>query len=404
MLFKQLGKLALVSLLIIAITSMIGIQLFENSSSAIAAEKEWTIGVVSFPYIDAWIVAELTFVKWYAQYHDIKLRYATAGGKFTGEQQIKEGITLLETGVDGLIIEAAGSQTLKKLVDVAKEKGVPVITWDVPIDSPDVLMFVGVSQYGLGNRGGEYAKELLIEKYGAPESWEEPKTVFTIHGNPANSAYTARALGFESAFKNMPNINIESQLVYTVSEADSAKQMGIWLAMGNDFDVAWAPTGGGNLGIVEAVKKQGIDPSTKIIVASDAYPTTLDYIRRGIMKGSTDQPLPYYGAIALKYMVDYLEGKSLPEVGEIVTFGEGAGQINIEGGEQLGLDPWGYDEEIYLPVEVVDWKSAITPAEKEIFNYTFPWFKCKVALITKENVDSPALWGNFPADWAKAVR
>jgi hypothetical protein len=69
----------------------------------------------------------------------------------------------------------------------------------------------------------------------------------------------------------------------------------------------------------------------------------------------------------------------------------------------LGIDPWDKDEESILPAAIVDWETAARLQTEET-GFTFPWFKTGVPLITKDNVDSSAWWGNLPIDWAKAIR
>lgn len=365
-------------------------------SLAPAGPKKWKIGYVTYPFVDAWAVASETIAKWYAEdHHDIMELYTVVGSpEWTGLEQVKKGKELIEAvGVDGIVISAENPTVLKSLVDYATENNVPCMAYDVPVDSPDLLLYVGIANFDLGKEAAVKAREIMIEERG-----EVAGKVVVLVPPPEATSYRDRYNGYKSVWANDTNIEIVELGPLTVHTIDNAKKtVGSYLAAGNDFDVAWSYTGGTNIGIVQALLSEEMDPSEKILVASDAYPLTLDYIELGYMKGSTDQPVPYYAAICMKYMIDYLEGKSIPGVGDTIT----AADLDIEGEEHYGFDPWGYDEEIYLPAEVVDWKSNI--ARPENWEYTFPWFHVGVAVIDETNADLPGLWGNFPVKWEEAV-
>ena len=392
----NLMKFALLSMFVVSL--VIGTGTIIGGSAAAAEKKTWLIGVANYPDIDEWSVAVYTCMKWYAEDHNIKLKRVTGGGQFTGEVQLKKSRVLLEVGIDGLILQPTSPTTAKAIVDVAKEKGIPVIGYEYPTYSPDLVMHVGVSLYEMGKTAGEATRKLLIEKYGKPKG-----TILVLEGNPANAAEHTRSVAFKTVFKDDPDVKLKSIVTPIISLEKAATAVGIWLAAGNDLDASWGATPGLSLGTIEALKKHGIDPSTKILVANDGEPLMLNYIRQGVLKACTDQPVPFYGPIALKYMVDYLEGRPLPKVGSTITFGDGPNQLNIKGKKHLGIDPWAYDKEAILPAHIVDWGTKSRLQIKEV-GFTFPWFKTRVPLINKENVDLPAWWGNLPIDWAKAIR
>ncbi len=367
--------------------------------SAAAENKAWVIGVANYPDIDEWSVAVYTSMKWYAEDHNIILKRVTGGGQFTGEMQLKNAKQLLEIGgIDGLILQPTSPATAAGIVDLANEKGIPVIGYEYPTFSSGLLLHVGVSLYEMGQTAGEATRKMLIEKFGKPQG-----TVLVLEGNPSNAAEHTRAVAFKAVFKDDPDVIIKSIVTPIISIEKATIAVGAWLAAGKDLDAAWGATPGLILGIVEALRKHGVDPSTKILVANDGEFLILDYIRQGVIKATTDQPVPFYGPIALKYMIDHLEGRPIPKVGSTITYGDGPNQLDIKGNKHLGIDPWDKDEESILPAAIVDW-ATVAQLQTEETGFTFPWFKTGVPLITKENVDSSAWWGNLPIDWASAIR
>ncbi|MHA1687088.1 MAG: sugar ABC transporter substrate-binding protein [Candidatus Heimdallarchaeaceae archaeon] len=390
---KAVGKMVyIVILIVVAIVASVGTY-FGVTMTGPKPEAKLRIGLITYPYVDAWCAAAFTTTRWYLEDHDCEVYQVVGSTDWTGLQQVKGGKALIDKGVDGIILSCCEPQVTVELVRYAKEHGVPVACFDFAPDTSDILFFVGVSQYELGREGGLMVRRLLIQKFG-----EANGTVLVLTMPPSRVFNKQREAGFKSVFENDANVNIvELMLPASGSLADAKKAVCSYLETGKDFDAAWSSTGGTNLGIVEALKAEGIDPATKILISTDAYPTVLDLIREGELSGSCDQPTAFYGAITAKYLIDYIEGKPIPKIGDVVT------DLDIAGDLHLGYDPWAYDEEVYLPIHVVDWLSNCGSWIATTYNNTFPWYKVSVTLINETNVDLPSLWGNAPVNWAEVA-
>lgn len=389
---KAVGKTVYVLVLIAVIAvSIVATYYVTTMTAPTDGEKPLKIGLISYPYADAWCGAAFTTTKWYLEDHGCEVSQVVGSVDWSGMEQLKGGKALIDLGVDGIILTPTQPTVVAELVEYATEHGVPVACFDTPVDSSDILFYVGVSQYELGREAGLEAREYLIQKYG-----EVKGTVLVLTLPPSRVYNKERADGYESAFKDDSNVTLEELMIEVSGTLVDAKiAVESYLEAGKDFDVAWCSTGGTNLGIVEALESKGIDPSTKILVGSDCYPKVLELIREGKMTGSTDQPTAFYGAITAKYLIDYIEGKQIPEMDDVIN------NLNIEGNLHFGYDPWAYDNEVYLPVEVVDFKSNVGATLGEGFTSTFTWYKIGVVLVDKSNVNMTSLWGNSPIDWAR---
>jgi ABC-type sugar transport system substrate-binding protein len=362
--------------------------------------RKFNILCSTYPPMDEFISCQNTMIKWYAEDHNVNLYWAETSTDCAGEVQVKNAMAVLRTtDIDGVILCSPDAKPQKTITDYCKENNIPVIGFQEPTDSPDILMYVGTVPNIHGAMCGKAMKEALIEKFG-----EVKGNIFIVDTTPASVTHHARTLGFISEFKDEPNVIIHREEVKTITVDASKKVTTSYLELGNDFDAGWGPSGAMPEGIIQALKDfPGAKIEDKIIIGSEAYSNVMEGVRDGYVKAVTMPAAQYQGAIALKYLLDYLNGEKLPSIGTTID------KFVIEGGiPRKGFDPWNeeYIKEACLPAQVLSLQEAIKdyPDIKEYYTYDYPFWSQDVPIITQKEGNAPWVWGNFPYNWAEEVR
>ena len=94
-----------------------------------------------------------------------------------GQVQVIE--SLIQKGVDGILMSANDPDALKDVINKAMEAGIPVATWDSDSAESNRLFYAGTDNYHLGYACGEKMVELAEGK--------EDFKVVVLHGTPGAS-------------------------------------------------------------------------------------------------------------------------------------------------------------------------------------------------------------------------
>lgn len=332
---------------------------------------------------DPWMGAFTNAVEWYAE--DIGVNVDVSNGQFDSQKQIRDVRQMLREGVDGIIISPFEPDALAGVVEEAVEQGVPVFTANSTASTDAVSMFTAFGNENAAASAAELMIEQLEERYGEPQG-----QVVELVAPQRNPTFVARHEGFANRMQEEDGIEIVDQIM--VEESDQASitnRMGTRLQQGTDFDAIYCPDLNSELGTLaaldnaDALVERGNDEHI-IMTGIDAGPNVLDAIENGFMDGSVDQPNLFYGPISLEYLIDYLDADMdpsvLPEEGAEVT----ADDLEIQGGEHQGVNPW--EEPIWAP-------STVTTIESGGASHKF--FRTQGVTVTEENVGVPYIWGNI---------
>jgi len=343
--------------------------------SGFAKERgKYFFGLTSHRVVNVWEALFQESFRWYCEDHGYL--YNAMEARNDPALQLTQARRMVDMGVDGLIISAVESTAEIAAVKYAKEHNVPVITTNVDIYSPDVVMYIGFS----GVQAGEIlAKEVVkylrdkVEPIGKVEG-----TVLEIRGTMGSATGEDRHNGFMNVMNKYKDVKV----IVTVGDWDraQAKARAETILRGHKVDAIYGGNGPMAMGAVGALEALGKDPRNVFIATIDAMPSVLKAIGEGKVDVALDQPCPFYNPLAIHYLVTLIEkGKeALPKPGEIVTTED----LNIEGKKHQGVDIWAHDE-MWAPAPVVETK------------YGHPWLQTKGILVTKENYKLESLWGNL---------
>lgn len=113
-------------------------------------------------------------------------------------KQVRDVDSLIELGVDLLVVAPIDSAHGRALVNKAMGKGIPVIVADRRLPGSDYTAYVGGDNYAVGHNAAEYLISHL------PKGGE----VFEIRGHDGSSPVEMRHQGFVDALKKHPEFTI----------------------------------------------------------------------------------------------------------------------------------------------------------------------------------------------------
>lgn len=389
------SKIALI-LLIVACT-LVPLGVFGGTATAgetaTAQKDEFLLGFVAHEVRNTWEDFYTKAFNWYCrdiseQREDLKIKTTwTEAGQNTS-MQITQARRLIDMGIDGLIISPWGVDALRNVMNYAKQNGVPVICTNTVVNSGYPLMFVGYS----GRRSGGQLANRIIEylKTEVEPVGQIAGTVLEVSAGPGTPTKESRGAGFHEVIDKYENVEVITKNGKSARGVSKTVTLNS-LRSGTEFDAVYAQAGQMVLGAVGAFKSySSANPKNVYFATVDAFPDVLKEIEKGNINVALDQPPGFYNPIAVHYMIKYLrrgEG-ALPDYGDTVTTEE----LKIRTGtKHRGVDPWA--EPVWAPAKIkhmTEYGDEISPKNDH------RWFQTNAVIVTKENYDSPILWGNFP--------
>ncbi|NUU20288.1 MAG: sugar ABC transporter substrate-binding protein [Streptomycetaceae bacterium] len=301
------------------------------------------------------IVPLLTSPFWqaYKDYIPVKARESgvstlpTVNSDSDAAQQITDMNNLLNQGVKGLVVAPIDSAAIAAGLDQAQRRGVPVVAVDVAPDTGKVAMIVRADNRAYGTLACTYLGEKVTSG-----------KVVQIMGDLASTNGRERTQAFRDCMKqNHPQIQVLEIPTEWKAEKAAAGLAAV-LTANPDLRGVYMQAGGVFLApTLQQLKAKGMlhpvgDPNHITVVSNDGIPQELDAIRRGDIDATVSQPADDYAKYGLQYIKGAMEGKA---------FQPGP---TDHGSTIVRLPNGNLQDQLAAP------------------------------LVTQDNVDSPALWGN----------
>lgn len=220
--------------------------------------------------------------------------------------------TLLNQGVQALIVNPVDSAAIANSVQAAAAKKVPVIMMDVGPTSGKVYAVVRANNLLFGQQACEYIGKL---GHGVGHA-------AVLEGDLASINGKDRAAGFVSCMKkSFPKMKVLTYATKwdTPTAVNDAKTA---MSAYKDLKGIYNSFSGPDAGIIAAMKatgrfgKVGSSKANRVaLVETDGVPFELQYIRQGILDATVSQPVDGYAKYALQYAKDAVGGKPAPKVG-----------------------------------------------------------------------------------------
>lgn len=210
------------------------------------------------------------------------------------ERQIQQIDSLVESGIDLLVVAPNESNELDDIITKVQAKGIPVIYFDRKAATNDYTAFIGGSNVEAGKTMGEYAASL------------GSKFVMEITGAMSTSPAQERHDGFSHAMAEHKDINyVWKEADWTSDEAYRIVEEQI--KTGQLPDVVFCHNDGMATGVYKAVVESGIEGQIKIIGIDGLPGEGIEYVQFGHQVGT--YVYPTHGENIVKLALDILTGK-----------------------------------------------------------------------------------------------
>ena len=156
---------------------------------------------------------------------NVELRFAAAYD--SDERQVQQIDSLMNDGIDLLIVAPNQVQTISPAIDRAYDKGIPVIVFERKTSSQKYTAFISADNYEMGRVMGEYIVSRLHGQ----------GTVLEIKGLEGSSPAIERHNGFMDAIKDAPGIKVVGSLQGDWTEPTAYERTKQWLANNKDVRV-----------------------------------------------------------------------------------------------------------------------------------------------------------------------
>ena len=175
---------------------------------------------------DVWRDKQNAELRMGAYFHDnVELKFAAAYD--SDERQVQQIDSLVNDGIDLLIVAPNQVSTISPAIDRAYDKGIPVIVFERKTSSQKHTAFISADNYEMGHVMGDYIVSRL-HGHG---------TVLEIRGLEGSSPAIERHNGFTDAIKNAPGIKVVASLQGDWTEPTAYETTKQWLDNNKDVRV-----------------------------------------------------------------------------------------------------------------------------------------------------------------------
>ena len=239
----------------------------------------------------------------------VQLKFAAAYD--SDERQIEQIDSLVNSGIDLLIVAPNQVQTISPAIDRAYDKGIPVIVFERKTNSRKYTAFMSADNYEMGRQMGEYIVTRL----------KGEGRVLEITGLKGSSPAIERHKGFVEAVQDAPGIQVVASLQGDWTEETAYNTTRQWLASHPDahIDLVFGANDRTAMGARRAFEEVFRNTDTRFSQRGDGLPLYcgidglpgkaggIRLVRDSILDASYIYPT--YGDRLLQLAVDILDGK-----------------------------------------------------------------------------------------------
>ena len=265
-------------------------------------EKKFVIGVSQCSE-DIWRHKLNDELRMGAYFHEgVELKMANADDN--DQRQIAQIDSLVESGIDLLIVAPNQTTLLAPAIDRAYDKGIPVIVFDRKTDSKKFTAYIGADNEAMGRQMGEYIATELGGK----------GRVLEIMGLKGSSPAIERHRGFADALSHYPDIELVASLQGDWTEKSAVEAIRKYEGDLTDINYVFGQNdrmavGARKVLLAASDGKPGTSPSIRFC-GIDGLPGEgggLECVRDSVLSASFIYPT--HGDEVLQLAIDILENK-----------------------------------------------------------------------------------------------
>lgn len=206
---------------------------------------------------------------------------------------------LTNTGANGIAISTSDASMVTKSINLAVDKGIPVVTFDSDAPQSKRFAFHGVDDMDCGMRVmSELAKAMSGKG-----------TIAVLAGNQNAPNLQKRVDGVKMELKKYPNIKFAGVYYHKETPQDATAKVEE-VQNAHPEITGWAMVGGWPLFTDAMLKWQ---PGKVKIVAVDALPAQLPYVEKGVAQVLLAQQVYKWGYRSVELLLDKIVNDKQPE-------------------------------------------------------------------------------------------
>ena len=239
-----------------------------------------------------------------AKKHGVELLEANSNNKPDKEVQLIN--TYIANKVDAIAIAPLSAKSSVSALERAREKGIPVIIYNLTLESDLVAASIGSDQFDIGASTGKAARAYIESKLGG-----KAKIAILAFQSQLPEQSSMRTNGFKSEVTKLPGVTIVSEQDAWLTE-QAVKKVGDILTANPGIRVIWSANEGGTVGAVMAVKNAG--KAGKIAVfGTDTSEQLAGFLLddANILQAITGQRPFEIGSMAVESAVKVLKGEKV---------------------------------------------------------------------------------------------
>ncbi|WP_247004391.1 sugar ABC transporter substrate-binding protein [Halosolutus gelatinilyticus] len=322
-----------------------------------------------------WVTAFYEAGELYAEQEGIE--YDVVSHDQDSAEQVTDIRQFVAQGYDA-IIAAPFDEAVDNAIDEAAAEDIPVFTVNDPGTTDSIKTFTA-----FGNaEAGETCAELMVEALEEQRPDRESYSVLHVRGD-FNQQSNARTDGFDEYIDGQDRVEVVDTIRTDWSVDDSQSTTEDYLSANDPPDGIYATNMTCGIGVQNALEQLNLAyPSGHddhiVHTQPDAGPDVNPLIKDGYIDATVDQPVHFYIPLAMKQLLDYLDGgdEALPQPGDTVDENDYSFTPIEHEGAELWSDP------IWAPAEVTERNGHTHVLTAGV-------------VVTEENVDRPGLWGNI---------
>jgi ribose transport system substrate-binding protein len=213
---------------------------------------------------------------------------------------------LTRRGADGIAVSASEANTITPSIDKAVEKGVAVMCFDSDAPQSKRFAYYGTDDVSCGARiMSELAKEM-----------GEKGTVAILGGNQSAPNLQKRVAGAKEVLGKFPGLKLNNpDVFYHVETPEKAAEAVQSAQNANPRIQGWAFIGGWPLFTADALKWP---PGSVKVVACDALPAQLNYLRDGHVQALFAQDCYGWGTKSLDILLNKIVNNQTPPDAKVI--------------------------------------------------------------------------------------
>jgi len=191
----------------------------------------------------------------------------------------------------GILVSPADPDLMKADIDAAIAVGIPVITIDADSSASKRLSFIGTNNYEAGRLGGEIVSRSL-----------QGNGRVAIFSMPEQTNLNERYRGYMEILTAYPHITVLSVIDIKGDPQVAFDETQKLIAADTKVDAFVCLDALGGKGVAKALSAAHV--TGKTLIAMDSDPETLDWIRKGFIRGTIAQRPFTMGFVGLKILYD----------------------------------------------------------------------------------------------------